>query len=110
MILIDFRGGSLRPTEEKCAEGMLNRGVTLGWLKDFMTKEDCADKTTAEVVRDIVKPLTRRNRCRFVELPGVGGRRATVFASHNGGFGSACSSKGYVGHSATTQRRRQRGT
>ena len=23
------------PTEEKCAEGMLNRGVTLGWLNDF---------------------------------------------------------------------------
>jgi len=78
------------PTEEIRAEGKLNRGVTLGWLKLFLDGShsngaSCADKTTAEVVRDIVKCETRSSRCRFVELPGVGGQRAEVFVSHTWG-------------------------
>ncbi len=73
------------PTVAVREAGQLNRGVRLGWLKQFMDEHGCADKTTAEVVRDIVKPLTRSTRCRFVELPGLQGGLSKVFVSHTWG-------------------------
>ncbi len=64
--------------------------MTLGFLKAFYEAHpECAVKTTYEVVRDVIKPLTRSRRCRFVELPEVAasgaGGKAQVFVSHTWG-------------------------
>jgi hypothetical protein len=68
----------------------LSCGVTLGFLKAFYEAHpECAVKTTYEVVRDVIKPLTRSRRCRFVELPEATASRAVgkaqVFVSHTWG-------------------------
>ncbi len=68
----------------------LSCGVTLGFLKAFYEAHpECAIKTTYEVVRDVIKPLTRSRRCRFVELPEATASRAVgkaqVFVSHTWG-------------------------
>jgi hypothetical protein len=60
-------------------------GVSITWLLAFTFDHNCWEKTTKEVVRDIVQPATRdRNRCRYSELkemkPYVG--NATIFMSH----------------------------
>ena len=64
-------------------------GVNLKFLEQFMKDYNCGGKTTYEVVRDIIKPLTRQRRCRFVELPEVAATgcvgRARVFVSHTWG-------------------------
>ena len=64
-------------------------GVNLKFLEQFMKDYNCGGKTTYEVVRDIIKPLTRQRRCRFVELPEVAATgcvgRAQVFVSHTWG-------------------------
>ena len=59
------------PTEEKVAERQLCSGVTLSWLKEFARQHNCASKKAYVVLTQIIKPLTRRHRCRFVELPDV---------------------------------------
>ena len=64
--------------------------MTLGFLKAFYEAHpECAVKTTYEVVRDVIKPLTRSRRCRFVELPEATASRAVgkaqVFVSHTWG-------------------------
>ena len=82
--------------------GRLNRGVRLGRLKLFIREHGFADKTTAEVVRDVVKPLTRRTRCRFVELPGLEGGHSQVSSRHTWELRSACSLQSCVGRSTTT--------
>eukprot|EP00854_Cymbomonas_tetramitiformis_P012845 gene12845-15179_t len=60
------------------------RGVTAAWLTRFTTEHACWDWPTWQVVRDIVKPTTRSNRVRFVELEGMAevAGRANVFVSH----------------------------
>ena len=67
----------------------LSSGVTIGFLRKFLAQHDCGAKTTYEVVRDIIKPMTRQWRCRFVELPEVVATgfvgKARVFVSHTWG-------------------------
>ena len=64
-------------------------GVKLGFLKKFVEDYDCGGMTTYEVVRDIIKPLTRQRRCRYVELPEVVATDcvgpASLFVSHTWG-------------------------
>ena len=66
-----------------------SRGVTLGFLKAFEREHTCGALKTSEVVRDVIKPLTRNTRCRFVELPDVAAsgsvQQAVLFVSHTWG-------------------------
>ena len=61
-------------------------GVCVGWLKRFAAREDCAGRTTLDVVLKIIKPETEERKCRYVtliaeqEAGSVG--RATIFVSH----------------------------
>ncbi|KAK3253239.1 hypothetical protein CYMTET_37502 [Cymbomonas tetramitiformis] len=63
-----------------------DRGVTVKWLVDFTTEHRCWTWPTWKVVRDIVKPMTARARCRYTELPSMraGGNvgPAQLFVSH----------------------------
>ena len=61
-------------------------GVCVGWLKRFAAREDCAGRTTLDVVLKIIKPETEARKCRYValiaeqEAGSVG--RAKFFVSH----------------------------
>ena len=79
----------LCPTRFRFLHGFLcfSYGVTLGFLKAFAHQHGCAAMPTRDVVRDIVKPLTRATRSRFAELADVassgGVAVSTVFVSHS---------------------------
>jgi hypothetical protein len=62
----------------------VERGIRVGYLKSFASRDDCIGLTTAQVVEQVVKPATQHLRCRWVEreevVHAVG--RATVYVSH----------------------------
>ena len=60
------------------------RGVKLGFLLEFTRILKLWGKSAAEVIRLIVKPLTKHTRCRFVELPCMEGHigEASTFISY----------------------------
>merc|ERR1712166_482580 len=80
-------------------------GIRLSALIAFAYAHDCWDWPTWMIVRDIVKPATKVNRCRYGELPEMKDcfGPATVFMSHCWGakfgvlIGAAC-------HGARTDR------
>ena len=47
---------------------MVERAVTVEWLVAFAHRHDAWRMKTWEVVENIIKPMTRRLRCRFCEL------------------------------------------
>ena len=73
-------GGALTPAGER---RHAHRGVRVAFLLELLA-ELPAGTTTGQVVALLVKPRTRRRRCRFVELPEMRGRvgRPRAFVSH----------------------------
>ena len=58
-----------------------DRAVDAEWLWLWCEKHDLWDKSTEDVVEEIVKPLTEHLQCRFVELAsqfGSGRRLSSV--------------------------------
>jgi len=89
----------LDPAREMHAERLLGLGIRISALIAFAYAHNCWDWTTADVVRDIIKPVTREhNRCRYGDIPEMKAcfGRATVFMSHCWGatfgdlIGAAC--------------------
>ena len=66
------------------AERLRGWGVAVSWLLAFTFDHDCWDWPTWRVVRDIIKPATAVNRCRYAQLDSVAAFTgdATVFISH----------------------------
>ena len=63
------------------------RGVRVGFLLVLLASLPAAERrtvTTGQLVARLIKPATRRRRCRFVELPGMRGNIGTprAFVSH----------------------------
>ena len=54
-----------RPERESCL------GVSLEWLLEFTEKHDLWEVSSRRVCRQLVLPLTRTHRCRFIDLPMV---------------------------------------
>ncbi len=78
------------PTVEARDAQQFVRAVSLRWLKKFFASLPEATRrtmTTAEVVRDEIKPRTAAARCRFVELAEAAAEAgaADAFASHTWG-------------------------
>ena len=63
---------------------LCDRGIKVQALVAFAFEHDCWDKPTKDVVRDIIKPATATNRCRYCDLPEMNGLfgSAQVFISH----------------------------
>ncbi|KAK3245715.1 hypothetical protein CYMTET_44735 [Cymbomonas tetramitiformis] len=64
-----------------------SRGVTIDWLLRWTDAHGCWDWPTWQVVRFIVRPATRSNHCRYVELPEIATSKgvlgpADTFVSH----------------------------
>jgi ankyrin repeat protein len=96
----------LDPAREMHAERLMGLGIRISALIAFAYAHNCWDWTTANVVRDIIKPVTREHdRCRYGDIPDLKAcfGRATVFMSHCWGatfgdlIGAAC-------HGARTDR------
>jgi hypothetical protein len=96
----------LDPAREMHAERLMGLGIRISALIAFAYAHDCWDWTTADVVRDIIKPVTREHdRCRYGDIPELKAcfGPATVFMSHCWGakfgdlIGAAC-------HGARTDR------
>lgn len=83
-ICADIFTFSLSSASEMHSMMLQNRGVAVSWLLAFTFDHQCWDWATWKVVRDIVKPATEANRCRYTELPEVTEfvRSATIFMSH----------------------------
>ena len=68
-----------------------NCGIKLGFLKAFVELYDCADWSSAEVIRHIIKPITEQTRCRAAELaylkPYTGHAQTFISHAHKGKFG-----------------------
>ena len=45
------------------------RGITIRFLLAFTRKYECWEWSSWEAIRNIIKPATEKDRCRFVELP-----------------------------------------
>jgi hypothetical protein len=78
------------PTGEAREAQQLARAVSVRWPKAFLASLPEAKRrtmTTAEVVRDVIKPCTAAERCRFVELAEAAAEAgaADAFASHTWG-------------------------
>ena len=60
------------------------RGVKIGFLMEFTKKNRCWEWSSWDVIRKIIKPLTARSRCRFVDLPAMQGHtgQASTFISY----------------------------
>jgi hypothetical protein len=64
---------------------MLHRcAVTIEFLLAFTFDHDCWDRTTWDVNLNIIKPATKANRCRYVQLDGMSEFTgpADIFISH----------------------------
>ena len=46
-----------------------SRGIKIGFFEALVDKYDLWDCNTHDLIRLVVKPMTERSRCRFVELP-----------------------------------------
>lgn len=66
-------------------------GIKLGLLKAFVEEYDCADWSSADVIRHIIKPVTEKTRCRAAELlwlrPYVGHAQTFISYAQQGKFG-----------------------
>lgn len=61
---------SSRVSEQFDVRPMEERAVTVEWLIAFANRHNAWSMKTCEVVEKIIKPMTRRLRCRFCELEG----------------------------------------
>ena len=65
--------GTIEPDSEAAARASHGRGVTIEFLVRWTDEHDLHDWPTWRVVRDIVKPMTAKTRCRYAELPEMEG-------------------------------------
>lgn len=76
--------GTTEADSQASADKSHARGVKIGYLVDWTIRHDCWEWPTWKVVRDIVKPATKKTRCRYADLlakEGVIGP-AKSFGSH----------------------------
>ena len=81
---------AVAPEQAERHRQMLERGVKVGFLKEFVAsipEEERYTMTTAQTVVRLIRPKTEATRCRYVELPEMSASvgRAKAMCSHTWG-------------------------